>query len=144
MIRQVRGRLHHAPSVARGAHASAFAGLGDEAVMSTIVRPRLGKAVGKDAAHQILAKRLAHIGLGGGVVALAVDLVGTGQLKLGSDVFGDGLVQQRALRVARVVKFGFTCWCGWDRSRRATTCMVVRMRLCVQRGCRRVHGAKDI
>ena len=109
MIRQVRGRLHHAPCVARGAHASAFAGLGDETVMAPTVTQRLGKAWGKKGAPQKLAKRLAQIGLGGGVVALAVDLVGTGQLKLGRDVFGDGLVKQRALRVARVVKFGFTC-----------------------------------
>ena len=37
--------------------------------MRRVLHP--GKAVGKDAALQIFAKRLAHIGLGGVVVSLA-------------------------------------------------------------------------
>jgi hypothetical protein len=41
------------------------------------------------------------------VVALPVELAGTGQLKPDLEVFGNGLVEQRALRVARVVEFGF-------------------------------------
>ena len=53
--------------------------IGDEVVVATIVTPRPGKGVGKDAAFQILAKRLADIGLGDVLVALAVELAGTGQ-----------------------------------------------------------------
>ena len=77
--------------------------------MSAVITPRPGKAMGKDAAFQILAKRLTDIGLGGVVVALAVELAGAGKLKLGLKVLGYGLVQQRALGVARVVELGF---CG--------------------------------
>ena len=62
MIRQVRGRLHHAPGIARGADATAFAGIGDEIVVSTIVTPGAGKAVGKDAAFEVFAKGLADVG----------------------------------------------------------------------------------
>ena len=74
MIRQVSSRLHHAPRVARGADATAFAGIGHKAVVSTIVTPPTGKAVGKDAAFEVLAKGLADVGLGGVVVALAIEL----------------------------------------------------------------------
>ena len=78
MIRQVRRRLHHAPCVARRAHATAFAGIGDEIVVTAIVTPGSGKAVRKDAAFQIFAKGLADIGLGGVVVTLPVELAGAG------------------------------------------------------------------
>ena len=40
--------------------------------MSAVVAPGAGKAVREDAAFQVLGKRLAHIGLGAAVVALAV------------------------------------------------------------------------
>ena len=63
--------------------------------------------MGKDAAFQILAKGLANIGLWRVVVALAVELTGTCQRVPGLEVLGYGLVQQRALRVARVVELGF-------------------------------------
>ena len=43
--------------------------------MSAVIAPGPGKAVGKDAAFQIFAKGLADIGLGGVVVALAVNPV---------------------------------------------------------------------
>ena len=92
VIRQVRRRLHHAPGVTRGADAPAFAGIGHEVVVPAIVTPGSGKAICKDAAFQILAKRLTDIGLGGVVVALAVELAGAGKLKLGLKVLGYGLV----------------------------------------------------
>ena len=60
----------------------------------------------EDAALQILAKRLTDIGLGV-MVALAVKLARASQLKPSLEVFGYGFVEQRALRVARVVEFGF-------------------------------------
>jgi hypothetical protein len=62
--------------------------------------------VRKDAARQILAKCLADVGLGGVVVALAVELACTGEFMPSLEMFGNGLVEQRALRVARVVELG--------------------------------------
>ena len=65
----------------------------------------------KDAALKILTKGLADVGLGGVVVALAVELACAGKFMPSLEVLGNGLVQQRALRVARVVEFGFgTRW----------------------------------
>jgi hypothetical protein len=78
--RQVRRRLHHAPGGARGADSPAFAGEGYKVVVPTVAAASAGKAMGKDAALQILGKRFAHIGLGGVVVALAVELTRAGQL----------------------------------------------------------------
>jgi hypothetical protein len=67
--------------------------------------------MGKDAALQILAKRLTDIGLGGVVISLAVELAATGQLTPGLEVLGYGLVQQSPLGVARVVELGLcTRW----------------------------------
>ncbi len=60
VVGQVRRCLGHAPGVARGAHAPAFAGKGYEDVVPTVVTAGAGKAVGKDAALQIFAKRLLH------------------------------------------------------------------------------------
>lgn len=93
-------------------HATAFAGEGHEVVMPAVITPGSGKAVGKDAAFQVFAKGLTDIGLGGVVVALAVELTGTGQLKPGLKVLGYGLVEQRALEVARVVELAFGSYCG--------------------------------
>lgn len=63
-IGQVRCGLHHPTGVARGAHARAFAGEGHEVVMRAVSAEGACKAVGEDAAFQILGKRLANIGLG--------------------------------------------------------------------------------
>ena len=63
--------------------------------------------MGKDAALQIFAKRLANICLGGAVVPLPVELAGTGEFMPGLEVFGNRLVEKGALRVARVVELGF-------------------------------------
>ena len=62
--------------------------------------------MGEDAAFEVFAEGLAHIGLWGVVVTLAVELAGTGQLKLGLEVLGNRLVEQSPLGVARVVEFG--------------------------------------
>ena len=51
-----------------------FAGIRDKVVVSAIFTPRPGKAMREDAAFQIFAKRLEHIGLWGVVVALPVEL----------------------------------------------------------------------
>ncbi len=89
-----------------------------QVVVPTIFTPRPGKAVGKNAAFQILAKGLADIGLMGVVVALAVELARAGKFMPGLEVLGDGLVEQSPLGVARVVEFGF--------GTRLPTCMRMR------------------
>jgi hypothetical protein len=104
VVAKVCRRLHHAPRVARGAHATAFARIGHEVVVPAVITPRPGKTVGKDAAFQVFAKRLADIGLGGVVVALAVELACAGEFMPGLEVFGYGLVEQSALGVARVIQ----------------------------------------
>ena len=80
MIAQVRCGLGHSARVARGADATAFAGEGDQEVVTTVVAADACKAVGKDAALQIFAKGLLYIGGRGVVVALAVELAGAGEL----------------------------------------------------------------
>lgn len=60
----------------------------------------------KNAAFQIFAKRLAHIGIWRMVITLPVKLARAGKLKPGLKVLGYRLVQQRALGVARLVEFG--------------------------------------
>ena len=63
--------------------------------------------MGEDAAFEVFAEGLAHIGLWGVVVTLAVELAGTGQLKPGLEVLGYGLVERSPLGVALVVELGF-------------------------------------
>ena len=53
------------------------------------------------------AKRFADEGLGGVVVAMAVELTRAGQLQPGLVVLGYRLVEQRAFGVAWVVELGF-------------------------------------
>ncbi len=77
--------------------------------MAAVATAGAGKAVGEDAAFEVLLKRFAHIGLGAAVVALPVELACAGQIKPGLVVLGHGLVQQRALGVARVVELGLGC-----------------------------------
>ena len=96
MIREVCRRLHHASRVARGADATAFAGIGHEGVVPAVITSRPGKAVRKDAALQILTKRQTHIGHWRVVVTLTAELAGTGERMPGKKVLGNRLVQQRA------------------------------------------------
>jgi len=79
MVSQVRGRLGHAPTVARGADTSAFAGERNQEVMPTVGAALARKAVGKDGAFEVFAKSLLHVGRRRVVVALAVELAGAGQ-----------------------------------------------------------------
>jgi hypothetical protein len=91
--------------------------------VAAVIAPGTGKAVINPAALQILAKGLADIGLGGVVVALPVELTGTGQLKPDLEVFGYGLVEQSPLGVARVVELGFgTRWPARVRMRLRWAC----------------------
>ena len=95
--------------------------------MAAIVTPRPGKAVGKDAAFEVFAKRLAHVGLWRAGVALPVELACAGEIKLSLEVFGNRLAEQRTLGVARVVEFGFGRYWWSGRSRRAVARRMVRM-----------------
>ena len=87
--------------------------------MTAVVTAGAGKAVGKDAALQVFAKRLLDLGGRGVVVALAVELSGTSQLKPSLEVFGNCAVQQGALGGAGVVGFsGFSGFSGCGSLRR--------------------------
>ena len=107
MLAKVCCCLHHAPRVARGAHAPALTGEGHKVVVSAIVTPDPGNAMDEDAELQIFAKGLADIGLGGVVVTLPVELPRAGKFMPRLEMLGYVLVQQRALRKARVVELGF-------------------------------------
>lgn len=102
----MRYRIHHAPYVARGADTPAFAGKAYQIVMPAVIAPDAGKPVGEDAALQILLERLAHKGPEAVVLALPVELARPGQFQPGFIVLGDRLVQQRALKVARLAEYG--------------------------------------
>jgi hypothetical protein len=78
MIAEVCRCLHHAPGVARGADTTAFAGIGDKIVVAAVITPGSGKAVGKDAAFEVFAKRLADVGLGGVVAGMGQSQRGLG------------------------------------------------------------------
>ena len=69
----------HAPCGARGADAPALAEEGRQEVMPAVATAGARKTVGEDAAFQVFGKRFANIGLGAGVVALAVELARAGQ-----------------------------------------------------------------
>ena len=118
MVNQVCRSLGHATGVARWANTPAFAGKRHKVVAPTVITTGARKAVGKDAAFEIFAKCLADIDAGCMVVALAVKLADTGQLKPSLKILADSAVQQGVLRVTRVIEFGFdantsvrvTCW----------------------------------
>jgi len=103
MVAKMCRRLHHAPRVAGWTDSTAFAGAGHKVVVPAVAA---GKAVGEDAALQILLERFAHEGLGAVVVALAIELACAGEFIPGLVVLGYRLVAQCALGVARVVELG--------------------------------------
>ena len=56
VIGQMRRRLHHAPGIARRAHAAPLAGEGNEEVVPALPATGPGETVGEDAAVQIAAE----------------------------------------------------------------------------------------
>ena len=68
--------------------------------MPAVITAGTGKAVGKDAALQIPLERLAHEGLWGAVVGLAIELACAGHLQPSIIVLGYRLVEQRARGLA--------------------------------------------
>ena len=83
--------------------------------------------MGKDGAFEVFAKRLADMRLWRVVVALPVELACAGEIEPGLEVFGNRLVQQRTLGVARVVELGLGRCCCLGRGRRTVARLVVRM-----------------
>jgi|GEM_PF-2377397 len=127
VVRQVRSGLGHSARVARWADTAALAGEGHQIVVPTVIATCPGKAVGKDAAFQILAKSLLDIRWRGVVVTLAVELSGTCELKPGLKVLGHRAVQQGAFGVARVVGFGGLVRLGVHRGMVVPTRVLVKM-----------------
>jgi hypothetical protein len=74
--------------------------------MCAISAAGAGKAVGEDAARQMFAKRLEYRGLGSTIISLPIELACTGKVCPSFVVLGYRLVQQCALRMARVVQLG--------------------------------------
>ena len=99
MIAEVRRRLHHAMRVARGADTSACAGEGHEVVVSAVVAPGPGKAVGKDAAFQLFAKDLADIGLEGVAPQLPSPVRCFGQYSTQQQQHARGLQRKKFMQV---------------------------------------------
>lgn len=62
----------------------------------------------KDATFEVFAKRLTDVRAWRVTITLTVELACAGELKPGFVVFGNGLVEQRSLGVARVVEY----WLG--------------------------------
>ena len=90
--------------------------------------------MGKDAALQVFAKRLLDISRGRMLVALAVELTGTGEFEPSLEVLGHCAVQQCLLGVAGVVGL----WIG--RNWRTGARILVRMRLWVRSDCGGLQG----
>ena len=141
MIRQVCRRPYHAPGIARGADITILAGKGDKVVVAAIIATGTSKAVGEDAAFGVFAQRLAHKGLWRLVVILSVELACAGKFMPSLETVGNGLVKQRALRMARVVESGLSGCCRRGCRSRAAARMMARIWLRVRLSFRRMHGA---
>ena len=63
--------------------------------MPAVITAGTGKAVGKDAALQIPLERLAHEGLWGAVVGLAIELAWAGEFIPGLAVLSGAIVRAR-------------------------------------------------
>ena len=76
VIRQMRRGLHHAPGIARRAHATSLAGERDQEVVAAVAAPRTREAVGEDAALQVAAELTLDISRNRTVVGVAVAALG--------------------------------------------------------------------
>ena len=77
MIDQMRGSFGHAPRIARGTHATTFAGVGDQKIVLALVAVGAGEAVGEDAAFEIAAEGSLDMGRRCFTVLAAGELQGT-------------------------------------------------------------------
>ena len=100
MIDQVRGRFGHAPGVARGAHATALAGVGDQEIVLALVAVGAGESMRKDAAFEIAAEGSLDMG------RRCFTVLAAGELQPGFEVGLDDAIPQRPLGTAALVALG--------------------------------------
>ena len=81
-----------------------LAGKRDQEIVTAVAAAHARKAVGEDAALEVLAERLHHMGRRRVMAALPVELTHAGQFQPRLEVSGDGAIQQRLLRVARAIQ----------------------------------------
>jgi len=142
VVAQVRCGLGHTACVARGADTTAFAGEGDQAVVTTIITTHPRKAVSEDDAFEVFAEGFLYVSGRGVMVALPVELPGAGEFRPSLEVLGYHLVEQRALGVAGVVGFGGFGRLGWLRGMRMPMRVMVIL-VCRSMG-RALHGATPV
>ena len=102
VIRQMRRGLHHAPGIARRAHATSLAGERDQEVVAAVAAPRTREAVGEDAALQVAAELTLDIFRNRTVVVVAVAALGEPVL----EVLLDAAIEHALARAARPVPRG--------------------------------------
>ena len=84
-------RFGHAPGVARGAHPTTFAGVGDQEIVLTLVAVSSSEAVGENAAFVIAAKSPFDMG------RRCFTVLSAGELQPGFEVGLDDAIPQRSL-----------------------------------------------
>ena len=99
VISQMRCRRHHAPGVARGAHAAPFARERDQEIVPALPAPGPGKTAGEDAAVEVAAKLTFHIFRHRPLVIVNVAAVG----EPGLEVLLDAAVEHALARMARPI-----------------------------------------
>jgi hypothetical protein len=99
VIGEMRGRRHHAPRVARWAHASAFARERDQEVVPALSAASAGEAMGEDAAVEIAAELPLHMLRHRPLVIVAVAALG----EPGLEVFLDAAIEHALARTARPI-----------------------------------------
>ncbi len=100
MIREVRGKLRHAPGVAGGADAPALAGEWDQSLVTTVLAMSPREPVGEDAAPQVGSEVL--LDPPGDTVAQGIGLRGPGEE--GLQVVLDDRVERRGSWPSRSIR----------------------------------------
>jgi hypothetical protein len=100
VIDQVRRCFGHAPRIARGTHATTFAGVGDQKIVLALVAVGAGEAVGEDAAFEIAAEGSLDMG------RRCFTVLAAGELQPGFEVGLDDAIPQRPLGTAALVALG--------------------------------------
>lgn len=99
VIGEMRCRRHHAPRVARGAHAAPLTRERDQEVVATLPAPGAGKAVGKGSALQVTTELPLDIGRHRPGVVVTVAALG----KPGLEVLLDATIEHALWRATRLV-----------------------------------------
>lgn len=119
VVDQVRGGLDHAPGGAGRTETSALAGEGDQKVMAAGRAAGTGKAVGEDAAGEIVTEFTFHRARYARAIAVAC------QGKVAFQVFLHQAVEDGVLGTASAVGAGARARGGHDRVRRDRRLMTV-------------------